>query len=150
MKKRGARIKPADPLLRAEPWRVSLVFDPIEAVLSRLEIDGTITTAPNGSAVFIEPGHNEWYDTAEALRGIVEFHEIASNRRGEVAHIEGLRRLAELLAVGGDVTEDDIIQARADIAACKRQAFSMRRSEAESVVKVVSIGVQLDLQKEAA
>src|SRR6185369_9755919 len=96
MKKRGARIKPTDPLLRAEPWRVSLVFDPIEAVLSRLEIDGTITTAPNGSAVFIEPGHNEWYDTAEALRGIVEFHEIASNRRGEVASVDGLRRLADL------------------------------------------------------
>lgn len=155
MKKRGAKIKHIDPLLKTEPWRVALVFSPIESVLSRLEIDGTITTTANGDAIFVEESSGDWYDTAEALRGIIEFHRIASERRGEVAHVSGLARLAELIATGDDISEDDVTKARNDIALCKRQAYLMRRSEAVSVLKVVSIGAQFDLQsltysKEAA
>ena len=38
-------MKRIDPLLRHVPWKIAAVFFPLERVLSRLEIDGTVETA---------------------------------------------------------------------------------------------------------
>jgi hypothetical protein len=142
MKKHSKR-RTADPLLRTMPWKVSMVFGPIERILARLEMDGTVDTAGR-YVVFKEDGANGWYDAVAALQGIIEFHQIAAARQGLDAPVMALKRFASKLDVGAPIFEQDIAAVRADIQRCIRSALALRQSEAQDIVNTVSIGVALE------
>lgn len=138
-----------DPLLRTQPWKVQSVFQPIEQILHRLELDGTVETYGR-HIVFREDGAGGYYDLVAALRGVIEFHQIAAARYGIPAETEAMVRFANKLDAGSPLFESDLEAVRANIAECKRQALQLRVSQAESILQTVRISTELEIAREAA
>lgn len=138
-----------DPLLRLMPWKIAAVFGPIERILHRIEADGTVDAAGR-QIVFREDGRGGWYDAVAALRGVIEFHEIATSRHGLPADVSGLTRLANKLDTATPIFLSDIESARASIDSCKRQAMSLRLSQSTDIVRTLQISMQLQRLGKAA
>lgn len=139
-----------DPLLKTQPWRILAVFAPLERVLHRIEVDGTVET-DGRHVVFREDGRGGWFDIVSALRGVIEFHQIATARHGHPADVAALERFANKLHTGTPVFEGDLVAIRASIASCKAQAMRLRVSEAVDILKTVQVGAELDrIGREAA
>ena len=132
-----------DPLLRTQPWRMTMVFGPIERILHRLESEGTVEVAGR-HVVFKEDGRGGWYDAVAALRGVIEFHQLAQSRYGYPADVEALIKFANKLEAGMPVFETDLAAVRENIATCKRQAMALRVSQAASLIDAVRIGAEVE------
>ena len=135
--------KQFDPLLRCQPWKVSAVFFPIEQMLSRIERDGTVDT-DGMLIVFKEDMRGGWYDAVAALRGLIEFHEIAERLHGIPAKVDSLRKFANKLEASMPVFSQDIADVRENIRSCWKQAMSLRVSQATSIVDTVRIGAEFE------
>ncbi|MBI2307549.1 MAG: hypothetical protein HYU78_09615 [Rhodocyclales bacterium] len=132
-----------DPLLKTQPWRILGVFSPLERVLHRLEVDGTVET-DGRHVVFREDGRGGWFDIVSALRGVIEFHQIATARYGHPADVDALEKFTNKLHAGSPIFEDDLVAVRASIASCKSQAMRLRVSQAADILKTVQVGAELD------
>lgn len=132
-----------DPLLRTQPWRILAVFSPIERVLHRLEADGTVEVAGR-QVVFKEDGRGGWYDMVAALRGVIEFHQVATARYGIPADVAPLEKFANKLHAGSPIFEADLVAVRAGIASCKAQAMRLRVSQASDIIQTVRVSAELD------
>lgn len=100
-------MKRIDPLLRHQPWKIAAVFFPIERILGRLEIDGTVEVAGR-QIVFKEDMKGGWYDAVAALRGVIQFHELAANRHGLPVDVAAMVRFANKLEAGSPIFEADL------------------------------------------
>lgn len=140
--------KKHDPLLRLQPWRMFAVYAPIERILHRLETDGTVDVAGR-QIVFKEDSSGSWYDALAALRGVAEFHRIAAIRYNIPVDVDALFKFAARLDAGMPIFEEDIAAVRASIESCRRQAGCLRVSQAESIIKTVRIGEELEKRKAA-
>ena len=140
-----------DPLLKTQPWRVLAVFLPLEKIIDRIAIDGTVQVAGR-QVVFKEAAYGkEWYDAVEALRGIIDFHRMANEKYPVKADYAALEKLVNRLDAGAMIFDSDLPAIRASINSCKRQALSLRVSQAASLVQDVQISVQFDkLKRDAA
>lgn len=136
-----------DPKLRTQPWKVQAVFQPIEQILHRIETDGTVQVVGQ-QVVFEDDRAKQYYDVVAALRGVIEFHKIATSRYGIPAETDALEKLANKLRLDSPIFEGDISAARANIESCKRQALQLRVSHAESILTTVRIGTELEIAKE--
>jgi len=132
-----------NPRLRTCPWKITMVFGPIERVLHRLQIDGTIETAGR-QIVFKEDGRGGWYDMIAALRGVIEFHQIAEARYGIPAEVQALIKFANKLETGTPIFETDLADVHICIDTCKRQAMNLRISQAQDIVDTIRVGIQMD------
>lgn len=130
------------------PWKVQMVFDPIEKILHRMQSDGTIDCA-QGRPVFREDGRGGWYDLVAALRGVIEFHQLAEARHGIPADVDGMIKLANKLHASAPIFEEDIATTRANIETCKRQALRLTIDEATDIVRTIQIGMEMDKIKPA-
>ena len=139
-----------DPLLKTQPWRVFAVFAPVERIINRISIDGTVQVAGR-HVVFKEAAYGkEWYDAVAALRGIIDFHRMANERYPVKADTAALEKLANRLDAGAMIFDADLPLILKSIASCKRQALSLRVSQAASLVQDVQISVQFDRLKRGA
>ena len=149
--RKSAHRRPYQPRrlkLATMPWKVDMVFGPIERILHRLEADCTIDSA-QGRPVFHEDGKGGWYDVAEALRGVIDFHQLAEARHGIAADVDGLIRFANKLHSGAPVFEQDLALVRANIDTCKRQALRLTIDEADDILQTIRIGMAMDQIKPA-
>ena len=135
-----------DPLLKTQPWKVLSVFYPLESVLHRLELDGTVETAGR-QVVFHEDSKNGWYDLVAALRGVIQFHELAASRHSLPIDLSAMVRFANKLEAGSPIFESDLEAMKTCINSCKQQAMKLRVSEATSIVDTVRISAELDRLK---
>lgn len=135
-RKKWARTA-GDPFLRTCPWRITCVFQPLEAVLHRIEADGEIE-AVRGQPVFHVPHAREWFDVAAAIQGVIEFAELARVRHGIAASVGGLRKLANKLDSGSPLFPADIEAARGDIDFCQRAWQGLRVSQADKLIEEVN------------
>ena len=138
-----------DPLLRTQPWKILAVFSPIEQILNRLESEGTVDVAGR-QVVFKEDMRGGWYDAVAALRGVIEFHQLAESRHGHHANVDALIKFANKLEADSPIFEADLGQVRDCIASCKRQAMQLRVSQATDIVQTIQISMRLEKLKEAA
>jgi len=133
-----------------KPWhrttRRRTTRNAIERVLHRLQIDGTVEAAGR-QIVFKEDGRGGWYDMIAALRGVIEFHQIAETRHGIPADVQALIRFANKLETGVPIFEADLAAVHACIDTCKRQAMNLRISQATDIVDTIRVGIQLDRLK---
>lgn len=136
-------MKRPDPLLRTCPWKITLVFGPIERVLHRLESDGTVD-AIGKQIVFNEHGNGGRYDLVAAIRGVVEFHELAATKYGLPVNLDALTKFANKLEAGAPIFEQEIPAIRACIAECKKQALQLRVSQAADIVDTVRIRAEIE------
>lgn len=126
-----------------------MVFSPIERILHRLETDGTVDVAGR-QVVFYEDGNAGWYDAVAALRGVIQFHELAASRHNLPIDLASLHKFANKLDTGTPIFEADIQAVRACISECKRQALQLRDSQATDIVQAIQISMEMDKIKEAA
>lgn len=139
-------MKRIDPLLRTVPWRVATVFAPLERILHRLEADGTVETH-GAQIVFREDGKGGWYDLPAALRGVVEFHRLAESRHQLPVDVSAMEKFANKLELDSPLFEQDLVDVRKNINSCKAQALRLRVSQAESIIRTVQIGSEIDRLK---
>ena len=135
--------KQYDPLLKCMPWKVMMVFQPLETVLNRLENEGTIDVAGR-QVVFKEDMRGGWYDMVAALRGVIQFNELAERLHGVPANIDAMRKFANKLESSMPVFEQDIADVRECIRSCWKQALTLRVSQATSIVDTVRIGAEME------
>jgi len=135
--------RPYDPKLKHQPWRIFAVFHPLESVLDRLERDGTVD-AVGRQIVFREESAGELYDLPAALRGVIEFHQLAEVKYGIDSETGALERFANKLEYGMPVFAADLDAVRENIATCKRQAMALRVSQAASLIDAVRIGAEVE------
>lgn len=138
------RAKP-DPLLCETPDTLIEVFQPVESVLERIERDGTIDVAGRHVVMHVD-GQGD-YDMIAALRGLIEFHQIAERRHGLPADVSALVKFANRLDAGAMLFESDIAAIRQCIAYCKRQAAGLRISQARDIVRTIQISAEFDKLK---
>lgn len=69
-----------------------LVLRPLEAIVDRLEIDGTVDVDGKGNPVF-QAGDGEWYDAAGAIEGVMWHMEMWATRHRRELPLDGLREL---------------------------------------------------------
>lgn len=117
-------------LLKYEPWRLNLVFDPLTAILDQLEQEGTITTSGAGQPMFLDASDGRWYDTAAALRGFIEMYEMYEIRYATPLPLEPLRIL--LAKIEGDQLIDSFDTASVRAAASVMRLASMRMTVGEA------------------
>lgn len=145
MRKRGAtfrRIDRNELRLAACPWKVDAAWQPLESVLARLEIDGTVETA-QGRPVLHDDMTRGWYETAPAIDGLADWHEIAAQRHGWPCDVGPLRRLAAKLRNGSPVFAGDLRAVREAADVLKRQALRLTVAEAMDVLQTIRIGVAM-------
>lgn len=135
---------PGDIRLAAQPWKIANVFAPIERVLGRIDIDGTIDVATGGRAVFREDMKGGWYEVVPALRGVVDFHELAADKHGLRLDLGPLTKLANKLELGSPLFDGDVAAARACITQCKREAARLTVDQADSILRTVQISVAME------
>lgn len=129
--------------MATQPWRIDWVFAPVERILHRIEMDGTVDAA-QGKPVFYEDGNGGWYEVVAALRGIIQFHEVAAERLGMTADVAGFTRLANKLDLGSPLFDNDLVQARKCIDACRQQALRLTIAEAKDILTTVRISAALE------
>ena len=136
-------MKRPDPLLRTQPWKVMAVLSPIEGILKRLEKDGTVDSIGR-QIVFTESSSGERFDLPEAIRGVVDFHELAASKYGLPIDVDALRRFANKLSAGSPIFESDVEASRRCLQARWSQAMQLRVSQAAELVRTVQIGAEIE------
>lgn len=129
--------------LALTPWKVQAVWAPLDQVLSRIELDGTVETAM-GKPVLHDDANSGWYEIAPAVEGIAQFHEIAAARHGWAIDLGPLHRIAAKLRYGSPIFASDIAEVRACAETCKRHALQLTGTEAEDILQTVRISAAME------
>lgn len=69
-----------------------LVLRPLERIIEQICIDGTTNVSRRGTPMF-QNGSSEWFDTAEAIDGVILHLEMYSLRTGIAVPLDALREL---------------------------------------------------------
>ena len=69
-----------------------LVLRPLEAIIDQIERDGTVNTSGKGVPMF-QAGDGKWYDTADAIDGVIVHFEMYAMRHTIDLPLDALREL---------------------------------------------------------
>ncbi len=143
---RASRQKPsrADLPLRLIPWNIHGVWAPRDRILAKLELDGTAEYS-GGEPVLYDPGTNDWHNSAQAIRGIAEFYEVAARRKGwPDVQTEPITRFARLLELDDEITQQDIDDVRACSIVLRKLAGSLTLREARAYLDETCIKIEVE------
>lgn len=115
--------------LATQPWKIHAVFAPLEQLLAQIELTGCVDEC-QGRAVFMEHGAGGYYELAPAIRGIVDFHDLAASRRAVPLDTRPLTSLANKIEYGTPLDEHDLARARECI--CRLKMFAGRLTVGEA------------------
>lgn len=156
LQRRAASAKPArrvisrnDLKMRTIPWNTHAVWAPLDQIMDRMEIDGTVETA-QGRPVLYDAGSGGWYEIAPAIMGVVDFHRIAAERHGWQIDLNPLTKLAKKLEHGSPIFSRDLDAVRATAAICKRHAGELTLREAQDILRTVRIQIEMEKRGLAA
>lgn len=71
----------------------ALVLGPLEAIVDRLEIDGTVDVDGRGNPIIQDMQTGEWYDAAGGIEGLCWHLDMHCTRHGVSLPLDGLREL---------------------------------------------------------
>lgn len=71
----------------------ALVLAPLEAIIDRLDIDGTVAIDGKGNPILQDMQTGEWYDAAGGIEGLIWHLDMHCTRHGVVLPLDGLREL---------------------------------------------------------
>lgn len=119
--------------LSAQPWKIHAVFAPLEQLLAQIELTGCVDEC-QGRAVFMEHGAGGYYELAPAIRGIVDFHDLAASRHGVPLDTRPLTTLANKIEYDTPLVENDLARARDCINRLKSFATRLTAGEAKQLL----------------
>jgi len=136
--------KRGDLPLRLLPWNIHGVWAPLDRILAKLELDGTAEYS-GGEPVLYDPGTNDWHNSAQAIRGIAEFYQIAARRKGWPAvQTEPITRFARLLELDDEITQQDIDDVRSCSVVLRTLAGSLTLREARAYLDETCIKIEVE------
>lgn len=145
------RVRPAlttdNIRLAAMPWKITAVWQPLEHVIAEIENYGTVDVARNGVAVFRETNSGGWYNTVEALEGIIDYHQRAALRYGWDISLAPLQRLRNKLEMCSPILPEELTAARRNIDQLKRLVARITQAQAESLLLDSRIAWELEKQE---
>lgn len=100
---RQPKANPDNVRLKAMPWKVADVFRPLETIIRQIEREGTVE-ACQGRPVFREESRGGWYEFVPALKGVIDFHQLAAERKGITIDCTQLTKFAKKLDAGMPLT----------------------------------------------
>jgi hypothetical protein len=130
--------------LRAQPWKVAAVFNPLEAILDQLEQHGTIDATPSGVAIFKDAIDGHWYESSVALMGVVDAYEIHERRTGRTIDLAALAQLANKLKYDMPIFSDDTRACRACLVRMKVETIQMTAGYAKQLIKDFQIKEEME------
>jgi len=119
--------------LKFQPWKVHAVFSPLESILEQLEDEGTIDVA-GANPVFQDHNDGCWYQSAPAIRGVVEAYQIHERRTGVPLDLEPLRVLANKIEYGMPIFEADTKACWECLARMRRETMEMTAAYARELI----------------
>ena len=143
---RASRQKPsrADLPLRLIPWNIHGVWAPLDRILAKLEIDGTAEYS-GGEPVLYDPGTNDWHNSAQAIRGIAEFYDVAARRKHwQDVDTQPVARIARLLETDEEITQQDIDDVRACSIVLRKLAGTLTLREARAYLDETCIKIEVE------
>lgn len=147
-RRKPPRIRPATSTdnirLGAMPWKIDAVWQPIEGVIAEIENYGTVDVARNGAAVFRETNNGGWYNTVEALEGVISYHQRAALRYGWDISLAPLERLRNKLELCSPILPEELAAARRNIDQLKRLVARLTQAQAESLLLDSRIAWELE------
>lgn len=127
------------------PWNIDQVWRPLEQIMDRMQIDGTVETA-QGRPILYDAGTGGWYEIAPAIEGLIDFHRIAANRHGWQIDLRPLEKLAAKLQHGTPIFEPDLQAVRTLAAQLKRHVGRLTLREAKDILTTVRIQIEIEKQ----
>lgn len=143
-KKYDARSRAGHVKLRAQPWKIHAVFEPIESILDEMEQQGTVSVDQNDTPIFSELAHNDVYEFVPALGGLIDAFDLHAERHGLPVVTDALKRICVKLEKGEMLDQYDMAAARRSIASLKSQAGDMEVDYAFRLVRDVQIKFKLE------
>lgn len=104
-----------------------LVLRPLESIVDRLEIDGTVDVDGKGNPVF-QAGDGRWYDAAGAIEGVMWHFEMFCTRHRRELPLDSLRELHIALKYIKPVMGSTLAKLKKDMPALRR-AMAMADSD---------------------
>lgn len=114
--------------------KADYVLAPIEAVLTQMELRGTVDVDTTGTPVFRDPFGSDWYAIAPALAGIVEFVDQWGIRNGQRVMLTPLRQLQARLEYAMPVDQAMVDEVKALLPAMRKLVGLMTPDEARSLL----------------
>lgn len=127
------------------PWNIDQVWRPLEQIMDRMQIDGTVETA-QGRPILYDAGTGGWYEIAPAIEGLIDFHRIAGSRHGWQIDLRPLEKLAAKLQHGTPIFEPDLQAVRTLAAQLKRHVGRLTLREAKDILTTVRIQIEMEKQ----
>jgi hypothetical protein len=126
------------------PWNIHGVWAPLDRILAKLELDGTAEYS-GGEPVLYDPGTNDWHNSAQAIRGIAEFYQVAARRKGwQGVQTEPVTRFARLLELDDEITQQDIDEVRACSTVLRKLSGSLTLREARAYLDETCIKIEVE------
>lgn len=131
--------------MTSDPVRALSAWEPVSQLIDQIESTGTVLYA--GSKVVMYDKENGEYmdDATNAMRGVIEFHDLANEKISAKADTEQLKRFANKLDSGSMISQFDIDKTRAAIDSCIRQAMTMTVGQAKSLADTVCIRINAQM-----
>lgn len=136
--------------LRAQPWKIHAVFEPVEAILDEIEQSGMVSVTEEGKPIFSELAHNDVYEFVPSLSGLIDAFDLHAERNALSIVTGPLKRVCVKLDKGEMLDQHDMAGARQSIAALKRQSGDMEADYAYKLIRDIQIKFELEAQQERA
>ncbi|CAB3730187.1 hypothetical protein LMG22037_05513 [Paraburkholderia phenoliruptrix] len=144
-KSRAGQVK-----LRAQPWKIHAVFEPVEAILDEIELSGMVSVTEEGKPIFSELAHNDVYEFVPSLCGLIDAFDLHAERNALPIVTNALKTVCVKLDKGQMLDQFDLAGARESIAALKKQSGDMEADYAYRLIRDIQIKFELEAQQERA
>lgn len=122
-----------------------LVLRPLEQIIDRLEIDGTVDVDGRGTPVF-QDGDGQWYEAAGAIEGLMWHIEMLAIRHGMDLPLDGMRELVTAFRYLVPVQPSTMAKLRLAMPELRRVLSMADPDEQISLMRQTQIKAELEAQ----
>ena len=122
-----------------------LVLRPLESIIDRLEIDGTVDVDQKGTPLF-KAGDGQWYDAAGAIEGVMWHLEMLATRHGLTLPLDGLNELVIAFRYEVPVQESTVAKLRMALPVLRRVMATANPDDQIDILQQTRIKAELEAQ----
>lgn len=131
--------------MRLQPWRLSLLFGPMERILDLLEAGETFDVDDDGEMHLHSFELGQTFAASWMIEFWIELSTLANMRAlGSCPSVEPLRQLQTTLAGDDALAQADIDACRSCLMALRRYVEQMPATELHDLIRTLEMKVQMD------
>lgn len=121
-----------------------LTFEPLQAIIDQIEQDGTLTCDARGTPIFRDSTDGNWWETAPALAGIIDYLQMYETRHGVDLPIKPLWDLHQRIRYCMPVDEPLLARLRRDLPALQRVIATGNPDDTADLFRQVQIKIEME------